>query len=80
MKSKLADNIEKGQIKTDTWLSRIMESPPDGLDVSNLQNKKLAVVKDNIEQYPSFVKVLMANLDYALVQVYIMLFFQLELA
>ena len=73
----MGDNIEKGQIKMDSWWTRIMQSPPSGMSVEGLG--KVAVVTDNIESYPSFFRILFCNLDYSLVQIYTLLFFQLEL-
>jgi len=76
LKSKLGNNITKGQVEYDSWWTRLMQSPgntnPGTLD-------KLKVIVDNVESYPSFFRILFCSLDYSLVQLYILIFFEFEL-
>lgn len=78
LKGKLADNIEASQVKEDTWYARLVGSPPDGVNVG-ARDGKLHVVIDQVEHYPSFFKLLYCSLDFTFVQIYTLLFCQLEL-
>jgi len=82
LKGALADNIAQDQIKVETAWSRLVGAlPVSGRDqpIALETLSKLVVIKDPVEQYPSFVNVLYCSLDFSLVLLYIMLFYFLDM-
>lgn len=77
LKGKLGDNIETHQIKDQTLTNRLFSSPPSSVDPATID--KLMVVRDKVEQYPSFQEALYCSLDFSLVLVYSLLFTQIEI-
>ena len=69
-------NILHNQIKDDNMCARMMRTPPDGIVVENMD--KLMLVRDNVERYPSFDRILYSNMDYQLVTLYVLWFIFLD--